>query len=85
MLGEDDKVVSSKLKAENWDARLDHCVLPESVEVCVPEGDAAPVICALELDKFCVCATVVAPVPTRTRTRIPDAAKALHPLSLLLA
>lgn len=83
MLAEDDKVVSCKLKSENSAARLDHGVEPEGVEVVVEERDGALVVSALELDQFGVGATVVAAVPTRTRTRVLDAAKALHSLLLL--
>lgn len=73
-----DPFPSTKLKDENRPARLDHCVLPEGDEVVVEERDAPTIVGALELDKFCARTTVVAAIPTRTRTRVLDAAKALH-------
>jgi hypothetical protein len=79
-----DPLPSTKLKDENREARLDHCVVVESVEVCVTERDRASIIGALELDKFGVGATVVLTVPTRTRTWRWATSKSFHPSGLLL-
>jgi hypothetical protein len=57
----------------------------EGAEVVNEESYGATVICALELDKFCVGATVVAAVPSPTRTRIRRSTESGHPLPLLLA
>ena len=80
-----DPLPSTKLKDENREARLCHGMLPEGDEVVKEEGDGATIICALELDKFCVGTTVVLTVPTRTRTRVRDTSKLLHPSAFLLA
>jgi hypothetical protein len=79
-----DPLPSTQLKDENREARLCHGMLVEGDEVGVVERDGAAVVGALELDKLCVGTTVVATVPTRTRTWRPCTSKPLHSLRLLL-
>jgi hypothetical protein len=63
-LSKDHEMFSAKLKAENRDSTLDHCMEAKLPEVVVLERDGALVVGALELDQFPIGTAVVATIPS---------------------
>jgi hypothetical protein len=66
VLCENNEVFSCKLKTENREPTLDHCVEPKLTEVVVEERNRSLVVGSLELNQFDVSASVVLPVPSGT-------------------